>query len=213
VWPGAAASAKRDEQAAWISGSGADLDCSVERQSRHRHVGERAAERQEPRIVIEHGFDSRRGIHVQAPRFAQQNKAEGMIDLGVGQQDTLNRHVADCGWCRMTGQPRELIANVRGGVQEKPLAAVRADSRRRLKPWPRRLRIRTRSTATPTPTVPLREAAARGGTDQEDVHTKGEWRNSASIEFRPDGLATRRVRGHFKGYFEVFELWFRPGHV
>ena len=95
-----------------------------------------------------------------------------VVQLGVGQDDALDRHVAHARG-RGRGQPAELVADIGRGVEQEPALAVRADGGGGLAARHGALGIGARDTTGGAPAVPLGEAPAGGGTEQNDVHGLG----------------------------------------
>ena len=60
-------------------------------------LGERPGDGEQPRIVLDDPPDRVGGGHLQPPRLAQEHDPKRVVELGVGQDDALDRHMPDPG--------------------------------------------------------------------------------------------------------------------
>src|SRR3546814_4855554 len=90
--------------------------------------------------------------------------------LGVGDRDPDKRTVAPGAIGREAGAFRDLLAQVRRGVEQEPAPVVGADREGGLGAWPCGAVARAGAPAVGTVAVPLRETAARRGSQDADAH-------------------------------------------
>ncbi len=110
-----------------------------------------------------------RGVEMHRFPFAQQQQAERVVEVGVGQQHALDRAIARrfrAGMERRKGI--DLRAKIGRGIDQKPAPAIatQRDARlclRRNFPTPRGLAIAARA-------IPLRQPTAGGGTEDADAN-------------------------------------------
>ena len=133
----------------------------------HRHRAVRLERRQEARAVAQHGLGRGGGVHGHPGTLAQDQQAERVVDLGVGEQDRLDRRAAAVARVQV-GARRELLADVGRGVDEEPALAVGRHRDRRL--GARGRPAGAGGAAAVAGAVPLREAAAGGGPEDADAH-------------------------------------------
>src|SRR5690348_17370431 len=96
-----------------------------------------------------------------------------MVELGVGEHDALHRYVARLRGARGRKR-RDLLAHVGRRVQKEPASSIGAHCDGRLRTGVRTLRRLASGAAGRTPAVPLRESAARGGSQKRYAHTSAE---------------------------------------
>src|SRR5438105_7804732 len=93
-----------------------------------------------------------------------------MVQLGIGQDDPFDGNVAypgSPGW-----QAGELGMDIGRGIQQEPALSVRTHRGRGLRPWQGTAWLSPRHTTGGAPAVPLGEAAAGGGAEEDDLHLK-----------------------------------------
>ena len=93
----------------------------------HGNLAEGSGHRQQARIAIEYRLDGSRRVNRQVSGLAQQDDAEGVVDLCVGDQDAFDRHMPNCRRGVVGPHPTQLVADIGRRIQEKPPAPVAAD--------------------------------------------------------------------------------------
>ena len=109
-------------------------------------------------------------VEPQRLRFAQVEQSGNVIDVGVGQHHCLDWAVPQT-FARMEERVvADLLAQIRRGVAEHPVGAVRAQRDGGLGPRPRGRITAASPTAVRVVAVPLGIAAARAGPQHSDLH-------------------------------------------
>jgi hypothetical protein len=184
----------------------------------HAHIGEGSGHRKQSRIVLDDPADGLRGRDLKPPGLAQQHEAKRVIQLGVGQDNAFDRHMADARGGR-TREPPELVPDIGRGVEQEPPVAVRTDRGRRLAARHGARRIAPRDPAGRAPAVPLGKATAGRCTEENDLHAWGrdgaektEGPAFASPSDQHFALERRDVGGDFHRDGNDFGLGLGPLH-
>jgi hypothetical protein len=148
---------------------------------------------------------------VEQAAFAEQHDTQRVVELGIGERDTLDRSVADVRWKR-AGKTGQLLTDIGGGIQEKPPFSVGTDCRGGLGTRPGAMRLRASCATGGAPAVPLRKATTSRSTEKDDAQTgKNEGPAKASPLAQVE-LQRGDVSGHFHGYGDDFGFGLGPGH-
>ena len=120
------------------SGAGAvpvpELDGLLEREPSNPDFSECGRHRQQAGILGEDRLDGFSRIQLKAASFTEQRESHGVVELGVGGDDSFHRRMPHAGWHLAVEMP-ELLAHVGRGVQQKPAFAICADRGGRLGTW------------------------------------------------------------------------------
>src|SRR5258708_5889427 len=106
-------------------------------------------------------------------QFTQQQQAENMVNVGIGQHDACDGRLADTIARVKFGRGFNLRAQVWGGSQQKPGAPVLTDGNLSLGA---RLALEcagSKGTAIGTGAIPLGKSAARSRAQNFHTHVKG----------------------------------------
>ena len=112
----------------------------------------------------------RRRADGEALPLTQEEQAERVVEVGVGQQHAVDRRIANRAW--LSGQRWKLFGlkeQIGRGVQQKPRRAVGADGDAGLRARMRTRGVAARDCADAAVAVPLRKAAAGGGAQETDA--------------------------------------------
>src|SRR6185437_5626373 len=111
----------------------------------------------------------RMGIDRKRRAFAHRKQARDRVDLAVGQDYASDRRMAERPKPRMKlGGRYQLLAEVGGGVDEEPVPTVGAECDRGLRALQLRMVV-SRGPAHLASAIPLRNAAARRGAQDDDA--------------------------------------------
>ena len=80
---------------------------------------------------VEHPLDRRGGVELQVAALPQQHDAQRVVQLGVGEHDALDRHVAVC-LRALAVEQLQLVPHVGRCVEQEPVRPVGADGGGRL---------------------------------------------------------------------------------
>ncbi len=89
----------------------AERDGHAEGEREDGHPGEGLRHRQHAAVLGEHGEGGVGGVELELAGLAQQGDAEGVVQLGVGEHDSLDGHVAHAGG-RVAVEARHLLPHV-----------------------------------------------------------------------------------------------------
>jgi hypothetical protein len=78
----------------------------------HVHAGKRLRERKDSGVLFQNQPHGGSGEELEMPRLAQKHDSQSVIQLGVGDDDTLDRYVANSWWNR-PGQAIKLLMDIR----------------------------------------------------------------------------------------------------
>ena len=135
-----------------------------------------------------------------------------MVELSVGQDDTLDRYMAIAIGC-VAVELLYLVPDIRRRVEKKPVRSVGADGDGRLRAREGGTGIRAGSTTGRTPAIPLRESATCSRSQQYDSHLeKRRGPAFASPRRQSCCLQGRDVSGDFHRNGDDLSLGLGPTH-
>ena len=124
----------------------------------------------EDRIGVDHGQHTAGGVEGEGLPLAQVQQACDRIDIRAGEDDALDRRGAQAA-ARVKDRTRmDLLAKIGGGVDQEPALAVAAHGERGLGSRHGLGVAGSRTTTRLGVGVPLREAAAGGGAQDDGFH-------------------------------------------
>src|SRR6516165_12018897 len=102
--------------------------------------------------------------------LAHRQETRHRVDLAVGEDDARNRRIAQPAWPRVKLRRRDqLLAQVGGGIDQKPMLAIRADCDGGLRASEFGM-FATGGAAHLASAIPLRNAASCRGAQDDDAH-------------------------------------------
>jgi hypothetical protein len=108
------------------------------------------------------------GIQLQLPAFSEENDAQRMVQLPIGQHDSLDGDVAH-GFGNDAREAGELTTDIRRCVQQEPTYPVGTDSGCGLAARMSTARVGPTRAAVGAPAVPLRKRPTRRSTEKYDA--------------------------------------------
>ena len=126
-------------------------------------------------VCAENATDRSAGVNVKRLQFAEQEQSPGLIYVRARQNDALNRRISNSvagteSFGMQRGRRFNLDAEVRRGVQQKPVFAVTADGNLGLCSWFPLKCAGTNRSAIRAGTIPLRKAASGCGAQNLNPH-------------------------------------------
>ena len=135
-----------------------------------RHTSNQLAiEGRENRIFGQHVKNFRRRKKVKRLPFAKRQQPGNIVHLGIEQNDAANRTVPDGAWCERRGLEHPL-AQIGRSADQTPIFTIDRDGHGGLRSRQNSRIARTRHLANTARAVPLGNATARAGAEDDDAH-------------------------------------------